>query len=95
MPFWYIIYIKFLGFFDAINIKGVKLVFCYFGNVKGTPSIERNNVFKFGLKISSITYISGPNGVKKKTHISLIFSRLMICLFYWKQIFAVDNEESN
>ena len=75
MPYWYIFYIEFLGFCDAINIKGVKWVFRYFGNVKGTPNIKKNNVLKLCLKISSITYISGPNGVFKKKHISLIFSR--------------------
>ena len=70
MPYWYIFYIEFLRFCDAINIKGVKWVFRYFGNVKGTRSIKKNNVFKLGLKISSIPYISGPNGVfkKKKTY---------------------------
>ena len=34
-------------------------------------------------------------GFLNKTHISLIFSRLMICLFYWKRICAVDYEEPN
>ena len=28
------------GVCDEINIKGVKWVFRYFGNVKGTPSIK-------------------------------------------------------
>ena len=27
---------EFLGFCDSINIKGVKWIFRYFGNVKGT-----------------------------------------------------------
>ena len=63
----------FLGFCDAINIKGVKWVFRYFGNVKGTPNIKKNNVLKLCLKISSITYISGPNGVLKKINIKNTF----------------------
>ena len=29
-----------MEFCDAINIKGVKCGFRYFGNVKGTPSFE-------------------------------------------------------
>ena len=63
MPYWYIFSLEFLGFCDTINIKGVKWVFHYFGNVKGTPSIKKNNVLKLCLRISSITYISGFNGV--------------------------------
>ena len=84
MPYRYIFYIGFLGICDAINIKGVKWVFRYFRNIKGTPSIKKNNVLKrLGLKSSSITYISGPNGVfKKKTLWSNfhLFNDLLILL---------------
>ena len=36
----YILYIELVEFCYAINIKGVKWGFRYFGNVKGTPSFE-------------------------------------------------------
>ena len=59
-------YIELAGFCDAINIKGVKWGFRYLGNVKVVPKIKNNNVLKLGLKISFLTYISGPNGVLRR-----------------------------
>ena len=56
-----------------------------FSLFKKRQSDGKKNVLKLGLKISFITYISGPNGVlRKKTHISLIISRYIF--FYELQI---------
>ena len=50
MSCWYIFYIDHVGFSDTINIKAVKRVFRYFGNVKGSPDIKEKKCFKFRLK---------------------------------------------
>ena len=55
---------------------------------------KKNNVLKLGLKISSISYISGPNEVfVKKKHILVLFLAYLLILL--KRICAVDNEEPN
>ena len=46
-----------VGICDAIDIKGVKWVFRYSGNVKVTPNIEKIMFLKLGLKISVIAYM--------------------------------------
>ena len=40
MPCWYIFYIELVGFCDVINIKGVKWVFRYLGDV----NIKKNKI---------------------------------------------------
>ena len=63
--FYRYIFLTFVGFCDAINIKGVKWGFRYTRISVGRAETKKK-VLKLTLKLIFITYISGPNGVKKK-----------------------------